>query len=117
MDLDVFRQHLERREVYCLVGALKVLAILRRTKDGEYWLAFLAGEQASRLPLLHELTRRVSKNMLPDQDFQFGGQVLQTPANEALLRQAGFKPDGHEPVMSLYEVNLQTNQADSPPTL
>ena len=117
LDLDVFRQHLERREVYCLVGALKVLAILRRTKDGEYWLAFMAGEQASRLPLLQELTRRVSKNMLPGQDFQFAGQVFQSPANEALLVQAGFKPDSHEPVMSLYEVNLQTNHTDSPPMI
>lgn len=108
LNLDIFRQHLERREVYCLTGALKVLAILRRREDGEYWLAFLAGETASRLPLLLEMVRRVSKNVLPGQNFPFVAQLVHTPANEKLLQQAGFKPDSHEPVMSLYEVNLQT---------
>ncbi len=116
LNLDVFRQHLERREVYCLVGALKVLAILCRAEDGGHWLAFLAGEQASRLPLLLELARRVAKNVLPGNEFQFAAQVVQTPANKELLQQAGFKPDGHEPVMSLYELNLQTTPAALPPT-
>ena len=116
LDLDVFRQHLERLEVYCLVGALKVLAILRRTEEGEYWLAFLAGEPASRLPLLLELARRVSKNSLPGQSLQFTAQTIQTQANEALLQQAGFNPDSHEPVMSLYELTLQPTNATQPTT-
>lgn len=116
LNVDVFRQHLERREVYSLVGALKTLAILRRDEGGEYWLSFVAGEQGLRLPLLLELARRVAKNTVPDQDFSFVAQVAQTPANEVLLQQAGFGPDGHEPVMFLYELNLQTPPGSQPPT-
>jgi GNAT superfamily N-acetyltransferase len=107
LSMDVFRKHLERREVYCLVGALKVLAILRRTEDGESWLAFLAGEKSARVPLLLELARRVSKNIAPGEPFQYTAQVVQTPANETLLQQAGFKPDGHEPGLLLYELDLE----------
>lgn len=107
LNLDAFRQHLERREVYCLTGALKVLVIMRRAESDSFWIAFLAGEITSRLSLLQELTRRVTKNILPGQNFEFTAQLFQTPSNEALLKQAGFEPDKHEPVMSLYELNLQ----------
>src|SRR6185312_16909544 len=55
LDMDTFRQHLERREVYCLTGALKVLAIMARPESESYWIAFLAGEASAKLPLLQEL--------------------------------------------------------------
>ncbi len=110
LNMDTFRQHLERREVYCLTGALKVLAILCRAENDSHWIAFLAGDTASKLPLLHELARKVTKNILPDQQFEFTAQLIQTPANEALLKQAGFEPDNHEPIMSLYELNLHTDR-------
>jgi GNAT superfamily N-acetyltransferase len=107
LDLDAFRQHLELREVYCLTGALKVLAIMHRAESDSYWIAFLAGDMTARLALLQELTGRVIKKMLPGQSFEFTAQLIQTPNNEALLKQAGFEPDEHEPVISLYELNLQ----------
>lgn len=109
LSLDIFRQHLERREVYCLTGALKVLAILHRAETASYWITFLAGDTASKLPLLQELARRVTKHILPGQPFEFTAQLIQTPINEALLKRAGFEPDKHEPVMSLYELKLQNN--------
>jgi GNAT superfamily N-acetyltransferase len=107
LDLDTFRQHLERREVYCLTGALKVLAIMHRAENDSYWIAFLAGELTARLALLQELAGRVTKRMVPDQNFEFTAQLIQTPNNEAILKQAGFEPDEYEPVISLYELNLE----------
>ena len=108
LDMDTFRQHLERREVYCLTGALKVLAIMARPESDSYWISFLAGEASAKLPLLQELVRKVSKSVVPDQPLEFVAQLIQTPTNEALLAQAGFEPEKHEPVLALYELKLQS---------
>lgn len=106
LDMDTFRLHLERREVYCLTGALKVLAIMARPESDSYWISFLAGEPTFKLTLLQELVRKVTKSMLPDQPLEFTAQLIQTPANKALLVETGFAPDKLEPVMVLYELKL-----------
>jgi hypothetical protein len=79
---------------------------MHRAENGSYWIAFLAGELTARLALLQDLAGRVTKRMVPDQNFEFTAQLIQTPNNEAILKQAGVEPDKHEPVISLYESNL-----------
>jgi GNAT superfamily N-acetyltransferase len=112
LSIDTFRQHLERREVYTLTGALKVLAIMHRAEDNSYWISFLAGNTASRLHLLSELTRKVTKNVPAGQPLELMAQLVQSPANEKILTQAGFEPDNPEPVMTLYELKLDNHRKD-----
>ncbi len=82
---------------------------MHRADSDSYWIAFLAGEMGASLSLLQDLTVRVTKRISSDQNFEFTAQLIQTPNNETLLKQTGFEPDKHEPVMSLYELDLQIN--------
>lgn len=108
LSIDALRQHIERREVYSLTGMLKALAILTRDEyeENSYWLSYLAGEEAARVALLQELTRKVAALTPPDQPINFSVLLPQTGLNEAALQQANFVPSEHEAVLWLYELGL-----------
>ncbi len=105
LDIENLRGHIERREVFTLNGALRALAILTKDEEGFFWLPFLAGEPQARTALLTAMLHKVSC-LSPQEQVELAVLLPQTPVIESLLTKAGFAPDGHEPIMFLYELML-----------
>ena len=108
LSIENLRQHIERREVFSLTGALKTLAIFTRYDEDSYWLSFLTGEQAASQQLLAHLVKKGLAYTPPDHDHIMTALLPDTNFSRTLLEQAHFVPDAEEPVFWLYQLPLVT---------
>ena len=107
LSIAALREHIERREVFSLTGALKTLAIFAKTEGDSYWLSFLTGEPAASQQLLAHLIKKGLAYAPPDQSNPITALLPATEFSRTLLEQARFQPDEEEAVFWMYELPLR----------
>lgn len=106
-------QHLAAQEFYTFDEPENLRGLVLRASFAEstlenlqqpvYRVAGLYGEPAERVRLLNALAQEITALTPPNMQVAYDCQLAQTPETEWALKEAGFVPNHHEPVMFMYE--------------
>ncbi len=103
---EILNDHIEKGEVFSLKEPLEALAIAVKGEE-ETWLALLAGSAHSQQVLLNGLIAQSFGSTRGDQPVTLRTMLPQTALTENLLKLSGFVLPEHEPVMCLYQLEIE----------